>query len=462
MKYFLLTCTLAQMISAASQTETDDTNVISFANPETEAAVRDRLVRTYKLVELADESVPITVGQAAKIEDLHLNIQGGADPLDGLEKLSNLNWLILTVNGRTEALAELGKLSDLTSLSIHCHIETDVVIPEGLDNLEFLAIYTNPESPAPISLRVESSLPSLVYLQIDYALESVYLNAEAMPALEDLYVNDFGQLRGHPRMFMNSRLRTLDVVNTFPPVTRIHVHDSEFMENYESLMKACRNVTGFHLQYLKNHKENPATMETTYDLDFREFSNLSSLSVSSRRVAKLYLPEHTDSLSILNLYYISDLSINLSDMENVKRMQLGYSSNISIIAPDSRSRLEWLRVYESQLNEIFIDPQNKSLKFNIYNSKVGKLVMSMLPEFRQNDLQVEEYQITPRLTITDTSVSYSSLGGHHQLLESQDMISWKPIHTSPDYTGELHRYTYRKGIPKEAPQTFYKIVKVNP
>lgn len=443
MKYFLLTCTLmlAQIISAASQTEIDDTTVISFANPETEAAVRDRLVRTYKLVELADESVPITVGQAAKIEDLRLNIQGGADPLDGLEKLSNLNWLILTVNGRTEALAELGKLSDLTSLSIHCHIETDVVIPEGLDNLEFLAIYTNPESPAPINLRVESSLPSLVYLQIDYALESVYLNAEAMPALEELYVEDFGQLRGHPRKFMNSRLRTLDVVNTFPPFTRIHVHDSEFIENYDSLMKACRNVSGFHLQYLGNHKENPDAMETTYDLDFREFSNLSSLSVSSRRVGRIELPEMTENLTYLSLGYVSNTSINISD---------------------PKSGLNRISILESQINEILIHPAIKLDHVDLSTSTIDKLIMTTPRDAHLYEIQVKDIRVTPRLTITDSSVSYSSLSGHHQLLESQDMINWKPIHTSPDYTGELRRYSYRKGIPKDAPQTFYKMIKVNP
>ena len=415
---FTISLMMVHTTTAFAQTETDDTTIISFANPETEAAVRNRLVRTYKLVELADESVPITVGQAAKIENLDLNIQNGQNPLDGLEKLTNLTWL-----------------------EINCYTEADLVIPEGLGKLTALNVITLGDDPTPISLKIESHLPTLEWLRIDYSLESIYLDAAAMPALENLFIVDFDYGYSNGWIVGNNKFKTLEVKNNFPQNTKVHIHDSEFIENYDSLMKACRNVTGFHLQYLGNRKENPDAMETIYDLDFGEFSNLSSLSVSSRRVGRIQFPEMTENLTNLCLGYVSNTSINISD---------------------PKSGLNRISILESQINEILIHPAIKLDHVDLSTSTIDKLIMTTPRYTHLHEIQVKEIRIAPRLTITDSSVSYSTLSGHHQLLESQDMINWKPIHTSPDHTGELRRYSYRKGIPKNAPQSFYKMIKVNP
>lgn len=86
--------------------------------------------------------------------------------------------------------------------------------------------------------------------------------------------------------------------------------------------------------------------------------------------------------------------------------------------------------------------------------------MTIPQDFWYDDTKVTDLRVSPRLRIKDDSVSYESIGGQYRLLESQDMLNWKPIHTSPDYSGQLQRFTYRKGIRNEDRQKFYRLTEV--
>lgn len=448
MERFVLTYALIvlNLSYAMSQTGIDDSTIIHFANPETEATVRARLVNTYGQNELADESVPITVGEAAKIEKLHLSVQDQVNPFDGVDLLPNLKHLTLAVAGGPETLTDLGKLPHLISLRIFLFSETELVIPEGLGKLEYLAIFAIENEPPPISLRVESSLPSLERLDIDFALQSVYLDAAVMPALMNLYISepalmnlnisDLGTLGGWHSSALNGNLTILEISNTFPTNVSVWIQDSGLMKNYDSLLMASQDATSFSLYKWDRGSVNA---EATYDLDFRAFSNLKSLSISSGRVGKLQLPDSTDKLTNLTLGYVLNTSIRFSN---------------------PKAKLQRITIHNSQINEVYIHPDIELENFSSSLSHIEKLVMTIPQDFWNDDTKVTDLRVSPRLRIKDDSVSYESIGGQYWLLESQDMLNWKPIHTSPDYSGQLQRYTYRKGIRSEARQKFYRLTEV--
>jgi hypothetical protein len=390
-------------------------------------------VNIYGQNELADESVPITVGEAAKIEELHLSLQDQVNPFDGVDLLPNLKHLTLAVAGGPETLTDLGKLPHLISLRIYLNTETELDIPEGLGKLEYLAIYASENEPPPISLRVESSLPSLERLDIDFALHSVYLDAAALPALMNLHISDLGSLRGWHSAALNGNLTTLEISNTLPANISVLIQDSGLMKNFDSLLTASQNATSFSLYKWDRGIVNA---EATYDLDFRAFSNLKSLSVSSGRVGKLQLPDSTDKLTNLTLGYVLNTSIRFSD---------------------PKAKLQRIEIHNSQINEVYIHPDIELENFFSSLSHIEKLVMTIPQDFWNDDTKVTDLRVSPRLRIKDDSVSYESIGGHYRLLESQDMLNWKPIHTSPDYSGQLQRYTYRKGIRDEDRQKFYRL-----
>ena len=443
---FTISLMMVNMSTAYAQTETDDSTVINFASEQAESAVRAVLAGEYGKREFADKSVPITVGDVTDIWSLTLYAKDAPNILEDLEFLPNLTNLGLVYIKGSVDLKNLAGLPHLTELGLYSQAETDLIIPEGLDKLKTLRVYTYENEPPPVTLRVEADLTALKHLIIDYALESVYLNAAAMPELESLNIrrrhiprtrNENG-VWYFPHGYNN--LKILEIANRFPADASITVQDSGLIENYDSLLAACRDVANFSLY--NDPEEMNLPMKDTVDLDLSAFSNLNTLTISCRRLRNLILPEKNEILTKIILENVPNTSINIS-------------------APDAR--LEWLEIHNSKLDEVILHPDIKLVHFDSGQSNIGKLAMSMPGESSHIESRVNDIRVAPKLTITDRSVSYESIGGQFQILESQDMINWRPFHTSPEFNGELRsKYTYRKGIPKDAPQTFYKIVRLNP
>ncbi len=410
----LLAFIMAGMFSVAGLSRADDASAIHFPNQGTESYIRARLVEKYGQAELMDESVPISIRHVAGIETFKLVVDSGVDSLVGLQAFP-----------------------DLTGLTVFMSSDTDLIIPddEGFRKLTGLVVVGNDLIPSG-RLEIKSDLPALNYLMIDYAFREIHLDAKALPSLTQLNIGDTPLWRGsrHPTTIRS--LHTLVVENEFASLMNLQIHDSGQVNSYQSLLDASRGVSSLSLTDLKASPDDSANPGIVHHLDFTPFENLRSLSVSSRSISLVEFSAVMNTLTSLHLRYQSGESL--------------FDDNLPV-------NLRSLTLMDCHYDAVEIDSSVRLENLGLYGGSVGTLRLKAPYSFGMDGVAVSKAMIDPALEIAENALKIQSYGGHFVLQESEDMVTWKVIHESPDNSDNLRSYQYRRGLRRDAANLFYRI-----
>jgi hypothetical protein len=410
----ILAFIMAGMFSVAGLSRADDASAIHIPNQGTESYIRARLVENYGQAELMDESVPISIRHVAGIKTFMLVVDSGVDSLAGLQAFP-----------------------DLTGLTVFMNSDTDLIIPdaEGFRKLTDLVVIGNGLIPSG-RLEIKSDLPALNYLMIDYAFREIHLDAKALPSLTQLNIGDTAFWRGGQQASTIRSLHTLVVENEFASLTNLQIHDSGKVNSYQSLLDASHGVTSLSLIDLKASPDDSANPGIGHHLDFTPFENLRSLSLSSRSISRVEFSAVIDRLTSLHLRYQSGESL--------------FDDNLPV-------NLRSLTLMDCHYDAVEIDSSVRLENFGLYGGSVGTLRLKAPHSLGMDGTEVSKGVIDPALEVAEDAVTVRAYGGHFVLQESEDMVTWKVIHESPDNSDNLRSYQYRRGLRRDAANLFYRI-----